>query len=575
MQNMDFLGELIILVAVTVLATLILTRLRLPPVIGLLAGGALAGPYGLRLISNAHDIEVLAEIGVILLLFSIGLEFSISRFLRLGRLLLFGGLLQVGMTLALVIVGSRLLGADVAQSWVYGFIAALSSTALVVRALEERRELNAPHGRLIFGTLIFQDLCIVPMVLALPIIAGKGGGNVWLDAGKITGLALLTVGLIYLASKTLLPWLLHHISMTGSRELFLLTTIGIGVGIAWATGQVGLSLALGAFLAGVALAETDFAERARIEVLPLRDVLTSLFFASMGMLFDWRVLVSAPLTVLLLVGGFIIGKGLVATVAAMILRFPARLAIMAGMGLAQFGEFGFVITRQAQTLEILGDNETRALLCAGVISMVLTPLVIRLAPHLAAGSRMLQPLEQLLGVQRPDTPDDDECPQGGNVVVIGFGTAGRLLAEALRLNDIPYIILELNSETVRQARALGEPIYYADAGSVEALRHYHVDKALAAAVNINDMPSALRCLKGLRELAPDLPVIIRVPYEGRRQRFVEAGAKHVVTEDFEAGVRVMVLTLQQVGVETSYDSPHLQLVHKLRDEKAAESSGQI
>jgi CPA2 family monovalent cation:H+ antiporter-2 len=305
--------------------------------------------------------------------------------------------------------------------------------------------------------------------------------------------------------------------------------------------------------------------------MPLRDILASLFFASMGMLFDWRVLVSESGTVALLVAGFVIGKGLVATLAAMLLKFPARLALMAGLGLAQFGEFGFVLTRQAEGLGILGEAETRALLCAGVISMVLTPIIIRLAPHLAAGSRVLRPLENLLGIKHNQEPDDDECEFGENVVIIGFGTAGRLLAQSLKLNDTPYIILELNSETVRDARAAGEPIYYADAGSLEALKHYKIENALAAAININDMHSALRCLKGLREIAPELPIIVRVPFEGRRQRFVDAGATEVVTEDFEAGVRVMVLTLQRIDIQTTYDSPHLQLVHQIRSIKAAEA----
>ncbi len=565
--QVPLLDELAIVAALGVAVTVILSRLRLPTVAGLLAAGALVGPFGLRLTTSVHAIEVLAEVGVVLLLFSIGLEFSLARLRDLFRQVALGGVIQVGLTTLVTMGVVVALGEPVGLGVLYGFVFALSSTAIVLRALAERRELDAPHGRFIVGTLIFQDLCVVPMVLIVPLLgaatpAGDAAIDVAIAMAKAGAVVVGTVAVARFVVPTVLGW----VDAAHSREVFLLAILGLCIGTAWLTSLAGLSLALGAFLGGMVVADTEYGHRAMGEILPLRDAFVSVFFVSLGMLFDVRVVADQPLLVLALLAGFLVAKGLLATVAAMVMRFPARVAWLAGVGLAQFGEFGFVLTRLAEDSGVIEAAAVPPLLAAGIASMFLTPLLVRVAPHITAGERLLAPLERLIGVRAID--EADETPAGAralndHVIVVGFGLAGRLVGRTLRDAGVPFVVLELNPDTVRKSRETSLPVFYGDAASEEALRHAHVARARMIVLLMNDPQAARRVVDTVQRVAPGVPVVMRTRYLSERDGLVALGARDVVAEEVEGAIEIVSRVMR--AVEVPRNEIDLQ-IRKLRTE---------
>jgi CPA2 family monovalent cation:H+ antiporter-2 len=548
MGHIPLLDELVIIGGIGVVVTILLARLRLPTVAGLLFAGALLGPFGFGLVTSVHTIEMLAEIGVVLLLFTIGLEFSLSRLRSIFRQVALGGLLQVGLTIAATAAVSVAVGQSFRAGIFYGFVIALSSTAIVLRALTERRELDAPHGRFIVGTLIFQDLCVVPMVLIVPLLgSGERAGGAAFEIGLALGKAALVVLATVVVARMIVPRLLKWVDASRSREVFILAILALCMGTALLTALSGLSLALGAFLGGMVVADTEYGHRAMGDMMPLRDLFMSLFFVSLGMLFDIRILIEHPMAVALLLAGFLLGKGILATAAALVMKFPARAAWLAGVGLAQFGEFGFVLARLGESSGVVDGAAVKPVLEAGIVSMFLTPVLVRVAPHLRAGERLLAPLERLIGVRSIDEADDGRR-LANHVVIVGYGVAGRLVAKALAQSGTEYVVLELNAENVRDARVAGEPVYYGDATSEEALGHAHLNEARAVVILINDPSAVDRVVDTARRVAPNVPVMIRTHYLAQRERLLALGAREVVVEEVEGGLEVLARILRWLGV---------------------------
>jgi CPA2 family monovalent cation:H+ antiporter-2 len=548
MEHLKILSDLAIVGAVGAIVSVILTRFRLPVVAGLLAAGTLLGPHGFSLLREPGVIEALAEVGVILLLFTIGLEFSLERVRYIFRQVSVGGAVQVLFTGTVVTAAAVAGGVTFQRAVFLGFVFSMSSTAIVFRSLSERGELDAPHGRFIVGTLIFQDLCVVPFILMIPVLAAPTGGpTVILQIALALGEAAIIVIVVLLLARVLVPKILHFVEASRSREVFILSVLAIGTGTMWFISFAGLSVALGAFLGGMVIADTEFRHRAMGDMIPLRDAFVSIFFVSLGILFDVRVLLSHPLTVVLLLAGFVVVKGILATLAAALMRFPPRAAWLAGVGLAQFGEFGFVLLSLGESHGLIGTSLNRAVLNAGIISMFLTPLFIRLAPGISAGERVLAPLAGLLGVRSIDQVASADVPDQ-HVVVIGYGLSGQSLAHALAACDIPYLVLELNAEIVRTARRSGERIYHADATSAEALAHAHAGRSRAVAVLINDPTAAERVAYTLRREAPTVPVIMRTRYFSEMPKYERAGASDVVIEEIETAVEVIAKVLRRLNV---------------------------
>lgn len=546
---MHLLEEITVIATVSVIVTLLLGRLKLPVVAGLVLSGALVGPKALSLAHDPEAIEVIAEVGVIFLLFTIGLEFSLSRLKNIFRQVALGGLLQVGVTTLVTSLVCLSIDLSVPEAIAYGFVFALSSTALVLRTLGERAELDAPHGRFIVGTLIFQDLCIVPMVLIVPLlINGLDKPETWQAIMLALVKATLVVFLLFAISRKVIPHLFRWVDASRSNEVFILTVLCLCIGTAYLTSLTGLSLALGAFLAGMIVADTDFRHRAMGDILPLRDVFVSFFFVSLGMFFDFHLLAEKPMEVGLLLIAFIGGKGLIAILAASFMRFPPRAAWLAGVGLAQFGEFGFIILQLAIQEGVVLEAEIGTLLNAGILSMFLTPLLVYKAPHFTAGERALDPLAKLLRARSAEELEDRTVGHSDHVVVIGYGLAGRLLTNSLSRLKIEAVALEMNSDNVELGRKLGDPVFYADATSEEALGHAHVESCRAIVIMINDNRAIERVISTIARMKVEAPVFVRTQYMRGSEKLQNELPVNIVASEVEGGLEILSLVLNQLQI---------------------------
>jgi CPA2 family monovalent cation:H+ antiporter-2 len=536
MQDLGLLRDLVVIFAAALAVVLVLSRLRLPTIAGFIVAGALLGPGGFGAVRDTHQVERLAEVGVALLLFTIGLEFSLDELRRLGRILSVGGSLQVGLTTAVVAGLAVVAGTSAPKGIFVGFLIALSSTAIVLKGLAERGEVDAPHGKLIVGILLFQDLCVVPMMLLAPALAGQGEGVGALVRPLLTAAAVVA-GALALA-RVVVPRALHLVAATRRRDLFVLAVVLVGAGIAWLTSLVGLSLALGAFLAGVVLAGSDYGHQALAETLALRDIFTSLFFVSVGMLLDPGVVFAEAGPVLGLVAAVLVGKTLVASLAGLAMRFPPRVAILAGLGLAQIGEFSFVLASLGGQLRLLEAREMRLFFAASVVTMLVTPLALRFGPGIAAGAARLRALDRLLARGRP-AAEAPAMGTSGHVLVLGYGVGGEMLAEVLAEAKVPFVVLDLDAERGRDARRRGVPVYYGDVTNREMLERAGAATARQVAVLLNDPDATLRAVRSARVLSPGAVITARARYVADVPRLLQAGADEAVAQEFEASFAVI------------------------------------
>ncbi|MRR38561.1 sodium:proton exchanger, partial [bacterium] len=364
-----------------VITVVLLRRLMFPSIIGFLATGILAGPYALGLIKDTHQVEQMAEIGVVLLLFTIGIEFSLKELMRIKHLVFWGGGMQVGVTILIVAALAVAFGSPLPQAAFFGFLVALSSTAILMKLLMDSGEMDTPHGKMALGILIFQDLCVVPLMLFTPFLAGAGDG--WTGILLVSAKAVAVVVVAHFGARFAVPWIFEQVVKSRSRELFILTIIFIGFGTAWLTAQVGLSLALGAFIAGLAISESEYSHQALGDLVPFRDAFMSLFFISIGMLLDPMVFFRQPLLLLALIGALVAIKAMVAAGSVLLLGIPARIAIVSGLALAQIGEFSFVLAQTGQQHQLLTPQLYQIFLAVTVASMVCTPFCLKYAPALA------------------------------------------------------------------------------------------------------------------------------------------------------------------------------------------------
>jgi CPA2 family monovalent cation:H+ antiporter-2 len=530
------LRDLVVILAAAVAVVLVFRRIHLPAIAGFIVAGAVLGPAGLGGVRDVDEIRHLAEIGVVLLLFTVGLEFPLGELRRLGKVLTVGGGLQVGLTAAVTAALAVAWGAGTSKAIFLGFLIALSSTAIVLNGLTERGELDAPHGKLIVGILLFQDLCVVPMILLVPALAGLGGG-----AGPVVRV-LATAVAVVAATLTLAHWVvpraLHYVAAARGRDLFVLAVVLVGAAITWMASAAGFSLALGAFLAGMVLADSEYGHQALSDSLALRDIFTSLFFVSIGMLLDFRTGFEAPGLVAGLVAAVVIGKAAIAAFAGLVLRVPVRVALLAGLGVAQVGEFSFVLGEQGAALGLLTARELRVFFAASVITMLIAPLALRFGPGLASGAARLRGLNRLDSATAGAiaVPAGQPAPQ---VAILGYGVGGELLAEVLAEAGVPFAALDLNAQRVRQAKREGTPLHYGDVTSREILARAGVDKAAQIVVLLNDPRATLHTVRVAREVGPEAVIIARARYVGETHALLAAGADEVVTQELEASFTII------------------------------------
>jgi K+:H+ antiporter len=548
MAQLPLLWDLLVIFALSVAVVFVFQKLRQPVIVGFLATGVIFGPHGVGLIRHSDEVETLAEIGVILLLFTIGIEFSFTRLSRMRREMLLGGSLQVFGTALLAFLASLPFQLHWTESLVLGFLIAFSSTAIVLRVFAERGEMMTPQAKLTLGILIFQDFCVVPVMLLLPLLADWEHATA-LKLAQVLGISLLAVGGIVLAARFAIPPFLRLVVATRSREVFLIAVILVVLGTAFASSVAGLSLALGAFIAGLVVSESEYGLQVLSDILPFRDSLNCLFFVSIGMLMDAKFFLhnwgALTLFLLLLLGV----KFLIVTPLAGFLGYPLRVATQAGVALAQTGEFSFVLALVAREQGLLSDAVYQTFLAGSVLSMLLSPFLIRLSSM--AGERLegIPDLRRFFpGRVSNDLDSQIYSAEARPVLIVGFGLNGRNLAKVLKRMEIPYRVLELNADSVKQAARQGEPIVYGDSTSREVLKKIGIRSARAMVVAISDAAATQRTVQLARALNPAVPILVRTKYVLEIDPLYRLGADEVIPEEFEASVEVCNRTLRRVGI---------------------------
>ena len=559
MSDPNFLRELVIVLTATIAIVFVFQKLRLPNIVGFLLTGVIIGPHGFQLIQSVDQVETLAEIGVVLLLFTIGLEFSLETILSVQRRVVWAGLLQVVLTILVVLAVACLLGASVEVGLFYGFLVSLSSTAIVLRIYHDRGEINSLQGRLASGLLLFQDLCVVPMVLLLPVLAGSGQDSIFLIVWVLAKSLITLVAIVWTARK-LLPRLLHQVALLRNREIFVLFVVLVCFGTAWLTSESGLSLALGALVAGLVISESELSHQIVADILPLRDCFSGIFFISVGMLLNLGLL-SQDFRITLLELLLMIGiKSLVLFAVFWWLYRSIRLGVVLGLGLAQIGEFSFILAKAGINYKLLSPADGQIFLAASILSMMATPFLIQWAHAWAFG---FEGLFKDTGFNRSTSGGANETASAtGHVIVVGYGLNGQNLARVLKEVSIPYRVLEMDPDLVRSAKAGGEPISFGDGTRPEILQQVGIEKARVLVVAISDPAATARLVSQARRLRTDLYIIVRTRYVAEIDHLYRLGANQVIPEEFETSVEIFARVLQEYHIPRNVISLQVDLIRK-------------
>jgi CPA2 family monovalent cation:H+ antiporter-2 len=550
------LQSVLLLLASSVLAVALCRSLNLPAMIGYVVTGIALGPHALGMVSDRDEIRHLAEFGVVFLMFSIGLEFSLPKLVSMRRIVFGLGAAQVLITIALAVAAALVAGASWQAGLALGGILAMSSTAIVSKLLAERLELETQHGRQVIGVLLFQDLAVVPLLVLIPAL-GQPAERIGIAVAIALGKAAVALAVLLLAGPRLMRAWLGVVARRKSNELFVLNVLLITLLLAFVTGLAGLSLVLGAFLAGMLISETEYRFQVEEDIKPFRDVLLGLFFVTVGMLLDLRLVAEHLGAVLAFFALVVAGKCALIALLSRAFGSPPSTALRVGLALAQGGEFGFVLLGLAAGASVVGEDVLQALLAAMILSMLATPFIIagsdRIVMRLARSEWMLRSLElHRIAVQSIEVER--------HVIILGYGRNGQRLARLLEAEGVRYVALDLDPERVREAAAAGDPVVFADSSRREALAAAGIARAAAVAVTFADAAAAVRVLAHIHELNPTLPVVVRARDERDIARLTAAGASEVVPEAFESGVMLASHTLVLVGVPLSRVMRRMSLV---------------
>lgn len=556
--------EVVIFLIAAGIAVPLLQRLRLSPVLGYLLIGAVIGPFGLGLwtaelpwlrhlvIDDVAGARQLAELGVIFLLFLIGLELSFTRLWAMRRLVFGLGNLQILVSTGAIYLVARGLGLDAGAALVLGSCLALSSTAIVMQLLQESHRSNSTLGRGSFSILLMQDLAVVPILFLVGVLSSTGHGSVMASLALALGKAVAVVTVLYLLGRWLLRPAMHLVAGARSPEMFMAAVLLIVIGIAALTGMAGLSMAMGAFLAGLLLAESEFQHRIEVDIEPFKGLLLGLFFMSVGMGIDYRVVATHLGPVLLAVIGLMGLKAGIVIVLALCFRMPRAVAVEMGLLLAQGGEFAFVVLGLATQQQLIPPQWSQfALLVAG-LSMALTPALALLGRHLARRIELRQPVAELS--EEPGLAGIRE-----HLIIAGFGRVGRTLARVLDAEGRAYIAFDMDPQVVAQARARGLPVYFGDASRLELLERAHLDQASALVVTTDQHAAADRIVRAVRKASTDLPIYARARDPEHARRLLQDGASEVVPEALEASLQLASRVLRGMGVDSEVTGARIDL----------------
>jgi CPA2 family monovalent cation:H+ antiporter-2 len=538
MHEYSIIKDIVLILLVSIPIIIIFNRIQLPSIVGFLIAGVLLGPSVLKLIHNPAQIEIMAEIGVILLLFSVGLELSLKELRNIKKLLLFGGGIQV---LATIIISAAIIytfGLPVKQAVFLGMVISLSSTVIVLKLLSDKDELDSPQGKISVGILIFQDLAIVPLFLLVDLIGtSEQIGLQEISIRLLTAFGAVTA-IIFIA-KYLSPHILYRLAKLRMKEIFTVGVLLLLLGTAYLTYSLGLSFALGAFIAGIILSESEYSHQIIADTLPLRDAFNSLFFVSVGLLLNLNFVLDSPAVVLASSFGVLILKAFIIFIVVLLLKYPIRIAILIGLTLAQVGELSFILGEQGLRLNLVSAELFNVLISSTIITMILTPFLFKLAPKVAGHSAQIDLTKQK---EKPEKQFQD------HVIIAGFGLNGRNLAYVLKETGIKYAIIEMNAETVKKEKAKGENIIFGDIGSSEVLKHAQISTAKVLVIAISDRSTSRRALKLAKELNREIYVIVRTRFMTETNDLISKGADLVIPEEYETSIQIFRKVLEQYHI---------------------------
>ena len=569
------LRDLSIVLAIATAVALVFGRLHLSVVAAFLVAGAILGPTGAGLVSESGMVDALAEIGVALLLFTVGLEISLANLGMMRRRILQGGGVQLSATILLTVAVLSIAGFNLPEATFIGFVLSLSSTAIVLKVYADRMELDSAHGKISIGILLFQDMAVIPMMLLIPSF------RQW-ETAQFSSVAFtlvkagVGVGVILLAARFVIPLLLKEVIRLNSREILAMTVLCLILGTAWVARWWGLSLAMGAFLAGMVISESVYVHEIAAQIFPFRDVFNGVFFISVGMLLDLPFLVRHLPMILFISVTVVLLKGFCAGAAIRTLKYPWRVSMIGAVGLAQIGEFSFLLMSEGFRDGLVGTDVYQYLLAVAILTMVATPFLIRGAPWAA---RFF-----VRRVVRGDEPEEPaaESPEAGridnHVIIAGYGMNGKNLALVLRSTHVPYLVVDLNDALVREGREAGEPVFFGDVNNPEIRDRVGVDRARTLVLAISDPMATRRAVAVARRANPGLTILVRTRYVADVDDLISLGANAVIPEEFETSVEIFSRVLHEYHVPTHIIAQQEELIRSgtyriLRERVPSRSGG--
>jgi monovalent cation:H+ antiporter-2, CPA2 family len=538
------LKNIVIIFALSTLVNYLFTRIRVPTILGYLLTGIIVGPSLLGVINSPEEIELMAEIGVVMLLFAIGIEFSLNHLLKIRKIVFLGGFLQLLFTVVVILLIARGYDIDWKGALFIGFLSALSSTAVVLKILQERSELTSNYGRTVLGILIFQDLLLVPLLLITPVLGGQTTLG-WRELLILLLKAGFIIGMIYTGNRWLMPRFLRAVAMTKNQELFMMSTLLICLSVALLTSSLGMSLSVGAFLAGLMISESGYSHNAFGNIIPFKDTFTSFFFVSIGILLDLNFVIEYPWLVVLTALMLIFFKALLAGITAFLLGHTFRGVVMVGIALSQVGEFSFILAKLGLDLDIITTFHYQLFIAVAVISMSLTPLLMQLSRPIATLLLKL-PLPQKLIDGIFPLPQIDIPEFSNHLVFIGKDSRALNLSVMAKSMDLPYISIVFDPDSVKKRQMKGEMVIYGDAVNEPILQKAHTDKADIVVVSVGNLITSMAIIQKVRSINPHAYIIVRSKKVEDLEELYRIGANQVIPEEFETSLELFDRVLSKL-----------------------------
>jgi len=552
----QIIQDLALLLLVSLPINVLFHRIRLPSIMGFLIAGILIGPHGMGWIGDPSSVENLAEIGIILLLFIIGLEFSISQLLKNMASIVSAGFLQMGLTIgAWYLIQTYFLGDSGSVSLALAMIIALSSTAIVLKMVTDRAELDTLHGRTSVGILLFQDLCVVPLMLMIPLLANSGETSS-MDFVTAFGKAFAAVAGIFFLSRLLVPRFLSAVARMGSKEHLTLLVILIILGTGWVSHQLGLSLAMGAFIAGLIISESEYSHQIILDILPLRDYFSSIFFISIGMLLNVGNFIDHISIILLLTFTVIVLKTVSGFIAAVAVGSPARISFIVGIRLAQIGEFSLILAGLALTQGLLSSDNHQIFLSVAVLTMLIAPVLIQVSSTV---SYFLFSKWTAGGTQE-ELPAQPGEQLKGHVIIAGYDVVGRNLARVLKETHLPFTVVELDGDLIKHALTEQVPILYGDASNRATLARAGIAQAKIIVYSLPDHQATEQSVRLARTLNPDIFIMVKTRFSSQVDELKKAGANQVIPEEFETSIEIFSRVLREFRMPNNIIEQQVELV---------------